>query len=99
MPSDLEKIEIAFLVLGTLSTLGVIAMTIYRLTNTIDDSDSTFALVLLVNSGRVLAIITRRSRPLNLKRFETLRFQTKVTKKTGDLRKKSGDTCNHVIMH
>ena len=63
MPSDLEKIEIAFLVLGTLSTLGVIAMTIYRLTNTIDDSDSTFALVLLVNSGRVLAIITRGLKP------------------------------------
>lgn len=54
MPSDLENIEVAFLVLGTLSTLGVIAMTIYRLTNTVDDSDSTFGLMLLVNSGRVL---------------------------------------------
>ncbi|XP_028401557.1 uncharacterized protein LOC114524617 [Dendronephthya gigantea] len=50
VPADLENIEIGFLVLATLSIVGAIAMTIYRLANTIDDSDSTLGLLVLINA-------------------------------------------------
>ena len=49
VPSDLENREIVFLVLATLSTFGVIGMTIYRISHTVDKSDSTLGVVVLVN--------------------------------------------------
>ncbi|XP_046852658.1 uncharacterized protein LOC124445909 [Xenia sp. Carnegie-2017] len=57
IPSDLEKIEIAFLTLATISTLVVIGVAIDRLANTIDESDSSLALVLIINSVFCLVYI------------------------------------------
>lgn len=51
----MEKIEIVFLILATLSIIGAIVMTIYRLVHTIDDSDSAFGLLVLVNAGIVFS--------------------------------------------
>ena len=53
----MEKREIVFLVLATLSILGTIPMTIYRLANIIDESDSTFAILLLVNIGLYVKLL------------------------------------------
>ena len=53
----MEKIERVFLVLATLSILGTIPMTIYRLANIIDESDSTFAILLLVNIGLYVKLL------------------------------------------
>ena len=53
----MEKIERVFLVLATLSLLGTVGMTIYRLANTIDESDSTFAILLLVNIGLYVKLL------------------------------------------
>lgn len=57
VPSDLENIEIAFLILATLSILGTVALTIYRLANPIEKSDSTFGTLLLINTAFCLVYV------------------------------------------